>query len=206
MKMANIKGLLAKYKQIPDERFFKNIFEEEEYKAVLSLKADIVIDIGALAGEFSAYIYPRAKIIYAIEPHSKHYQELTENIKEFDLPKIKPFNLAISNHNNTAELAILSRGGNTLQPTNGEEKIATEVVQCKTLATFMKEQKIDHVDLLKIDIEAHEISVFNSPDFKDVAEKIDCIIGEHVDNGVIQVLKDFGFKNRIEGGNYIFER
>lgn len=195
--------LLNKYKLIDKERFFKDVFEKEEYLPCRELKADVILDIGALAGEFSAYMYDKAKVIYAIEPYSKHYVELEENIKEFGLTKIKSFRLALSNSNGSADLSILQRGGHTLVPSVTPSEI--EQVPCQTLATFIKEQKIEHIDILKIDIENGELLVFNSPDFKEVADRIDVIIGEHL-GGLEELFKSLGFTPRGYKQNTIFER
>ena len=49
--MADIKGLLNKYANVPGERFFGDVFNNKEYKATLKIKTDVVIDVVALAGE-----------------------------------------------------------------------------------------------------------------------------------------------------------
>lgn len=197
----NIQGLLDKYKDNTEERFFKEVFEKNEYIDARDQKAAVVIDVGALAGEFSAYIYPYAGTIYAIEPFRKYFEELTENIREFELNNIKAFKLAISNRNGESILSSdSSRGGNAIQ-----EDGTGEVVQTVTLASFIKEQGIETVDILKIDIEGHEKKVFEAEDFKEVALRINYIIGEHLDT-VIDLLKGYGFAMRVDGANYIFER
>lgn len=199
-----IQKLLEKYKDIPEERFFKELFEKNEYESVLDRKADIVVDVGACAGEFSAYIYDKAKTIYAIEPYSKAYKELENNIKEFGLTKIKPFRVALSDYVGTGELANdVARGANTMVDIHGE----TEKVPVTTLATFMKEQAIDHIDILKIDIEGAEFLVFGSEDFKDVASKIRFIIGEHMYGLPGETLKGLGFQEIYlrDNNNIIYE-
>ena len=195
--MNNIDKLLEKYKNIEGERFFAELFNRNEYKATREIY-DVVLDIGACAGEFAAYIYDISKTIYAIEPHSGHYKELEDNIKEFELSKIKPYKLALSNQNGLGRLSLGGRGSHRLG-IDGEE------TETKTLATFMKENNINHVDLLKIDIEGGENSVFNSDDFKEVVDKIDFIIGEHL-SGLVEKLQNYGFKVSIDGVNYIFKR
>ncbi len=195
--MRKIDKLLEKYANIPDERFFKDIFDHGEYKAVREVYP-VVMDIGALAGEFSAYIYDLAKEIYAIEPYSEHFKELKENIKDFELTKIKPFNIALAGHNGTGKLAVALRGSHKLD----EEGVEVET---QTLATFMKNNDISHIDLLKIDIEGGEIVFFNSPDFKDVVGEIDVIIGEHF-SGLLELMQNYGYNMTVDGNNYIFKR
>lgn len=195
-----VTDLLEKYEKIEGERFFAELFGNNEYEEVTKVKANIILDIGACAGEFSAYIYDKAKTIYALEPYSEHFKELEENIKEFELTKIKPFRLALSNKNETGKLLIGVRGGHKLG--DGEE---TEEVPIKTLATFMEENNIEHVDVLKIDIEGGEDAVFQSDDFYKVADKIAIITGEHL-QGVKDHLIKLGFEY-VEGNpNSIYKK
>ena len=189
--MANIKGLLDKYSKIENERFFREVTINGEYEPSINKKADIVVDVGACAGEFGAYIYEKAGIIYSLEPYSGHYKELEQNVKEFELTKIKPYKLALSNYNGEGTLTIGGRGGSRLVLGEGSDK--TEKVQVKTLAAFMKDEGIDHIDLLKIDIERGEDEVFTALDFKNVADKISFIIGEHAGNIVSDALRLNGF-------------
>ena len=204
--MSNLQGFIDKYMNDGAERFFHDVFGGE-YAPVLNAKADVVLDVGATAGEFSAYIYNKASVIYALEPYSAHYEELTGNIKEFGLDKIKPFRMALSDYNGEGNfLTIGGRGGNRLINGDGDEY--TEKVQVKTLATFMKDVGIDHINILKIDIENGEVKVFNSPDFKDIAYKIDFIIGEHIAD-MQSLFEGYGFKSRRypeNGVNIIYER
>lgn len=201
--MADIEGLLEKYKKIPGERFFQEIFIDEEYKAVKNEKANVIIDVGALAGEFCAYMHEEAEVIYAIEPNSEHYKELEENTSAFGLTKVKPFHLALSNYNGQGDLVIAVRGGHVL--INNSQSTKTERVEVKTLATFMKEQGIDRVDILKIDVENAEQEIFTAPDFETVAKNIACIIGEHL-GPVDEHLKNLGFIARNYGINTVYKR
>jgi FkbM family methyltransferase len=188
--MTPIDQLREKYKPREDERFFRELWEKDEYQSVLSRPLHTVLDIGALAGEFAAYIYDKADVIYALEPFPPHFQELEDNVREFGLTKIKPFQLALFNYTGTAKFSTKKdRGGNCITDEAGMQQIEVPVT---TLAQFMKDNCIEHVDVIKIDVENNEVEIFGSHDFKDVAYKIDCIIGEHLD-GCIDRLKEFGF-------------
>ena len=202
--MANIAGLLEKYKTIEGERFFQELFEAKEYEPLLERKADVVLDVGACAGEFAAYIYDKAGKIYCFEPFSKHYEELEENVKEFELDKIRPYRLAIGDIKGLARLTTNDfRGGNKL--TEAIEN--TELVPVTTLKQFLLNNNIDHVDILKIDIEGGEYKVFTAKEFAEVAPKIDVIIGEHLNN-VNDVLTSLGYKvvHLKDNRNVLYER
>ena len=66
--------------------FWKEIFEQGEYKQARDIEGDdlTIIDIGALSGEFSWWMYDKAKRIYAIEPHKESFKELMYNVKNYD--------------------------------------------------------------------------------------------------------------------------
>ena len=174
----NKRQLLEKYK---GERFFKEVYVDGMYAPVLLEKLDVVLDVGALAGEFSTWIHNRAGVVYAFEPQPEAFKELEENIEDF--PKVKAFKLAIGGENGTKKLYKDTRGGHSLLG----QKDDFEEVECKTLATVMKENNIDQVDVLKIDVENGEMEVFSAPDFAEIASKINFIIGEHM-NGVVESL------------------
>lgn len=200
--MADIAGLRKKYEKIEGERFFRELFEDNEYADILTLPLDTVLDVGALAGEFSAYVYDGAGVIYALEPYSKHFDELKENIEEFGLEKVKSYRIALSDRNGTSEFTTdASRGGNRLG--SGPH---VETVRTRTLATFMGEKNIKHVNLLKIDIEDGEQAVFNAGDFPAVSDKIDAIVGEHL-AGLKDRLAEFGFScHETKGRNLLFTK
>lgn len=195
--------ILDLYKDILENkhRFDDEIFEAEIYKSAVPHLT--IIDLGAFQGEFSFYCYNFADKIYAIEPDPTPYAVLKERVDKYSLDKIKLFPIALSNNSEDQNFFASGYGGSYLVgETNGEHI----KVKCSTLAQFMKDNKIDHVDILKVDIEDGENAVFNSSDFKDVADKIDVIIGEHL-GSVEQLLLDYGFKKTVvEGNNLLFKR
>ena len=193
--MKNLKSYKKLYK---DDRFYREIFVDEIYKDVFDKKKDIVLDIGALAGEFSFWI--NGGKVYAIEPEVKYYEELISNIEEFGFNNVEPFNIAISGSDGDRKFNIRERGGSALN------EVGSEIVKTLSLASFMKENNIPYIDVLKIDIENGEKEVFEAESFKEVAGKISCIIGEHLAS-VGGLLTKYGF-NSIEtsSGNLLFER
>ncbi len=187
-KNIQIKKLIEKYK---DDRFYKEVFETEVYAPVRELEnLDTVIDLGALSGEFSFWISDRAKQVYAIEPEPEHYKELVENIEFVESKNIKPFNIALGDTHRMGHVTVAGRGGSSLS----EDATPTDRdVVVYTLATFMKVKEIEHIDVLKVDIENGEKAVFESEDFATVADKIDIIIGEHVAAMSHDRLTELGF-------------
>lgn len=174
-----------------DHRFFKEVFEAEIYKPTRERgNLGTVIDVGAFHGEFSFYVYNLAEKIYAIEPQPDAFKTLIENCKDF--PKIKPIQLIISGSNGHKWIEGNEDGG-AHTTDEGVESKTKHQIKSQTLATFMKENHIDKVDILKIDIEDHEPWVFGASDFPEVAGKIKYIIGEHIGNSK-NLLEAQGFK------------
>jgi len=174
-----------------NHRFFKEVFEGEIYKPTINRgKLRTVIDLGAFHGEFSFYIYDLADKIYAIEPHPDAFKNLVKNCK--GLNKIIPAQLIVSNSNGYKWISGNEDGGSHTTD-DGIETELKHKVKSKTLATFIKENHIDNVDILKIDIEDHEPYVFGSDDFKEIANKIKFIMGEHIGNSRV-ILEKYGFE------------
>lgn len=190
-------------KRYEQDRFFQEVFIHRVYSPVMDIKnIDVVLDVGALAGEFSFWIYSKAKNIYAIEPDPENFKELVSNIKEFEFERVKPFNIALGGKNRIGHVTEGGRGGGALS----QDKTPTKRdVQVKTLATFMKENNLKKVDVLKIDIEGGEKEVFEVKDFGEVSKDIKFIIGEHVAATSDHRLRELGFTGTEYKYGYIYK-
>lgn len=178
MKFKDHLGKWQKIKVVANEDETKHqlaeIFGEQHYKKGLIKKDMVIVDIGANIGCSVLYFQPWAKVIYAIEPVPYCYYCLVENTKKFS--NVKTFNHGIFTVNGEMWLT----GGTEDSPpqTTYQESRFVQPINIKRLDTFFEENKIDHVDLLKIDCEGAEYEIFLDDGFKNVANKIDYIIGE----------------------------
>lgn len=162
-----------------DDRFIREILIEDEYKYLYDY--DTVVDLGANIGTFSLWIYDRAKRIFAVEPNPKPMELLRKTIDDNKLDKIIPVEVAITGTDGYRRLK------NTDDLVYGSGEINDNegiIVKCMALDTFMVEQKISFIDLLKVDIEGCEVELFSSPGFKNVAHKISTIVGEYHNGGI----------------------
>jgi len=120
----------------------------------------LVIDLGANLGQFSEAITREFKCsCYAIEAAPSLYSKLPEN------GLVKNFNYAISDRNEPLKFYISDNieSNSISQEVASSHGIQGEVsVDGITLETFLNNQRIELVDLLKIDIEGAEEAVFNS--------------------------------------------
>lgn len=155
-------------------RFFEEIFTQGVYGK--AKERDVVLDIGANRGFFSFWYYDRASKIYAVEANQTAYDRFIADVSAHDLNKIKLYHLAIGGEKGKRKLyECQGDGGHSIVTTDGQ---VLEEVDTVTLYQFLEKEKINHVDLMKIDVECAETEIFSAPDFKKAAERISFIIGE----------------------------
>jgi FkbM family methyltransferase len=130
----------------------------------------VILEIGAHTGsdtvKFSA-MYPHGKI-YSFEPSPKVYPQLVENTKA--LKNVKCFQLALSDENGTSEFYMSSGDMPSSSSLRKPKEMAIYhpaisfdekvLVQCSTLDAWCKQEKIEKVDFIWIDVQGHELSVF----------------------------------------------
>jgi len=143
------------------------VFYQECYKYVNILQGDVVLDVGGHYGLFDLYCLSKgASKIFTFEPAKKTFEILCENLKGYD--QVKKFNMALSDKNGTSEFKILgSSAVNTFydsfntseeNPTTlGKKKI--EEVRTIDFDTFMKNNDVDRIDVLKLDCEGAEWNI-----------------------------------------------
>ncbi len=122
-------------------------------------KNKIMIDGGAHMGSYSIMLSDYFKTVYAFEAQERTYTQLCGNIFINETTNVKPIHRALSSPENSSvvkELKIVSDdgGGSTLENTDEPVK-HTEYVACTTLDLM----RFDHVGLIKLDVEGHELSV-----------------------------------------------
>ena len=144
-----------------------NGFEKESIKLWMKLcpNAKVIMDIGANTGIYSLIaksINPEAKV-YAFEPVSRIFKKLKENISLNSL-NIFSVEKAISNSDGFA--TIFDEGTDHIYSVTVNKNLSApgiKVTETKintiSLNTFIKDQNIAKVDLMKIDVETHEPEV-----------------------------------------------
>ena len=147
-----------------DIEVYKQVLLDQEYNFALPSVPKVIVDAGAnigLAAVYFANKFPGAAI-FALEPEETNFRLLQLNASPY--PQIRPLHVALWNENKPINL-FDENGGHCgfrtreTEPQNGRQ---VGTVQAVTLDALMKENKIDNVDLLKVDIEGAEIEVFKS--------------------------------------------
>lgn len=163
------------------------IFKDGIYYPFFNGKKDLVcIDAGANVGIWSYFAARYSKLIYAIEPSTEHYSVLQECLRYNKIEdKVKTFQFALSIKDDEGELThysnttMFSLYANLADNgTGGLAQTGKEPVRLKRLDTFFKEEKIGHVDFLKLDVEGVEYEILGSDSFSNVSDKIDNMIVE----------------------------
>ncbi len=177
------------------------LFKTEYYKAGRRKKDAVYLDIGANIGMATTYFQPYAKKIYSIEPNPQLFRALETNTTRF--PQVEKFNVAIGAY--STPLPMYSNNGGSIPQTIFPKDTTVDAIMVtgKSLEDFMNENKIEHVDVMKIDVEEAEYVIFASDSFAAVSDRIDFIIGEahFQENGGFPdvlplILDDLGFETK----------
>jgi len=170
-----------------DIAVLKEIFIDQEYNTDVK-DGEIILDIGSNIGLASIYFklkYPRAKI-FAFEPAPDTFEVLKKNSEQFS--DIKIFNFALGDIDGAREFYSSdksSMSGSLIHRPSNQIKIPVAI---KKLDSVIRELNVDHIDIVKFDIEGSEYSLLK--DFKNFS-KCKFFIGEiHLDL-LSQKIEDF---------------
>lgn len=141
--------------------------------ALAGVDAPVVFDVGANVGEYSLLTrqeLPQAKIL-AFEPAPATYQQLRQRLSQSDgHAEITPYNFGFSDANRSLELFSYAIEGNEVSLlASVDRRLPTQVVnvevehseqiQVRTIDSFCAAENITRIDLLKLDVEGHELAV-----------------------------------------------
>ncbi|MDR0575336.1 MAG: FkbM family methyltransferase, partial [Tannerella sp.] len=132
-------------------------YTDEDFDVTVK-KGDIVIDAGAWIGDYSAYAASKGAIVYAFEPVNESFQLLckTKSLNIFNNEGcICPVQKGLGS--TECEMNILiqddNSGATTLTSKSGA---GSEKISITTLDKFVEENKLEHIDFIKADIEGSE--------------------------------------------------
>jgi FkbM family methyltransferase len=139
------------------------VFFRKHYGSVQGMKN--IIEIGANIGVFTIYAASQEKnvVIYAYEPIKDNYDLLSRNITLNSLNnQVKSFNLGIASTAGKKTFYLINSVKHTI--TSSHEKASSITLDCITLQDIFTNNKIDTVDLLKMNCEGAEYEIFyNTP-------------------------------------------
>ena len=154
---------------LENEIFWNGInegFEKESIKLWVKLCSfsNNIIDIGSNTGIYSlvAKAVNRVSNVYAFEPVERVFNKLEANCK-LNNYQINCYNLALSNKDGEAifyDTLAEHTYSVTINSTEQNKDLLTKVkTPIMKLSSFVERNKIKGVDLIKIDVETHEVEV-----------------------------------------------
>ncbi len=126
-----------------------------------------MIDVGAHMGLYSmiaSKLVGESGVVIALEPSAREFHRLAFHVTLNDLQNVRCIQVAASDRSGDARLRIAGEwnsGHNTIATLfNPTVRIAGEEgVRTQTIDTLVAAQRLERVDLIKIDVEGHELKV-----------------------------------------------
>ncbi len=195
--------------EIENEVFWAGL--EEGWESVsmkiwmkLCRQAQVILDVGANTGLYSlvAQSLNPSSDVYAFEPVHRVYEKLLHNIQINQFP-IQAFPQAVSNADgdaliydtSTEHIYSVTVNQNLNSP---DTPVVPTTIETLSLSSFIERQKLEQVDLMKIDVETHEAKVLEG-------------MGEYLQKFsptmLVEILNEevaANVQNLIEGMNYDF--
>jgi FkbM family methyltransferase len=132
---------------------------------IIGTSVSVFFDVGANVGQTSIDAlknFPDATI-YAFEPHDATLAALSANVSS---PRVHAFNLALSDRTGEAEFfdygALATSNslvGDAQYAARTKHEVHVRKVDCDTLDSICTRLEIEHIDVLKIDTEGHDLAV-----------------------------------------------
>jgi len=193
-----------------DFKVYHEIYVDNLYFYEVLRESMNVIDVGAHIGMYTVLaaekVGRKGKVI-AIEPGPENYKQLLKNIELNKFKNVIPMNIALTDHKGREKLYIHPHSyGHSLLPS--EDKTSSIDIFVRTLDNLLKERKMKQIDLIKIDTEGAELSVFKgaektlkaNPNIKII------VAAEHYPSEVEEVcqfLSKRGLKTKVLRGNIV---
>lgn len=117
----------------------------------------IFFDIGAHIGNFSSKMYEKFECnIYAFEPLEENFKILKQNLNNHK--KIKCYQIALLNFDGYSNISSLGASASLFDRNEGS---TNEEVIVKSFGTFIREENINFIDFVKMNIEGSEYDLLN---------------------------------------------
>lgn len=133
------------------------IFRERQYQLSRPLpEAPVIVDAGANIGVASVWFalqHPGARLL-AVEPVRENHAWLSRNLEHH--PDAMAIRAALGDHDGSAVMTLAVHGAEHVV---GEVPggVGSETVPIRRLDALLAEHQMDHVDLLKLDVEGSEL-------------------------------------------------
>ncbi len=196
-----------------DALVFHQVFILRDYQKCSSRdNVHVIVDAGAYVGYSAIYfaeLYPHA-FIYALEPEESNFQALLRNTRNY--PNILAIQAALWNNDGTLEIVEREAGqwSFTVQETQGLPNARR--VPALSLKTLMDQYRIAGIDILKIDIEGSESTVFAQSSCHVWLPRVQALVIELHDHlfpgseqNFVMAMSQYDFDVQFQGENLILD-
>ena len=192
---------------VADSATFNEVLLRKEYEVDLGFQPKTIIDGGANIGLTSVYLanrYPGVSIV-SIEPDSSNFELLKENTSSY--PNIRPLQSALWSHKATLKIFDPGRGENSFRVE--EVKDGEQGFTALGISDIMRENNWQTIDLLKLDVEGAEKTLFTTG-YGDWLPRTKVLIVETHDRwikgtskAVFAAVSKYNFSCRVQGYNFV---
>jgi FkbM family methyltransferase len=147
-----------------DLRTVFSVFGREEYASPLPSAPQTVVDLGANIGTAAIWFstrYPDATII-AVEPEAQNFELLVKNCASRN--RIIPVRAAVSDTSGPLSLRNRRASSDAYRTWGGIDDLECDAdsLEGLSMSDLMERFDVQHIDLLKVDIEGAEVELFSS--------------------------------------------
>jgi FkbM family methyltransferase len=140
---------------------YEHVFVMKQYAIPVNFEPRIIIDGGANIGMSAIYYalrYPKAKII-SLEVSKENFELLKYNTRDFS--NVKPFCKGLWNETGHLKIIDEGAGANSFQ-VKRVDNAEINTIPAISIGDIMKEEGVDVLDIVKLDIEGAEKMVFEN--------------------------------------------
>jgi FkbM family methyltransferase len=132
----------------------------ERHPSYIPKRGDVVIDEGAFIGLYSLKAAKLGALVIAVEPNPVSFARLCENIKLNNFGNIIPINVALSDHEGFGYLNIVDKQmPSSLAHISRADMPNVVRIKLTTLDSLIESLGLSRVDIMKVDVEGHELEV-----------------------------------------------
>jgi len=190
-----------------DFNVFNSIFIKGEYNIYPGFVPEYIVDAGAFTGFSAVYLHRRfpGAFVVAVEPEPSNYVLLEKNTKSFREIQTVRGGLYGEERN----LKIIDRDAEKYAFQVMESMEEGDLLPGYTIPLLMKKYRLPRIDILKMDIEGSEFSVFsnNPEEWLPYVRMVIAEVHEYLHPGVgdliAGILSRSGFTLRWKGENLV---
>lgn len=198
-------------KTYSDFEVVEEVFAENGYNVNLTNNGIIVIDMGMNIGGAALYFAGNSKVekVYGFEPFPDTFQQALDNIalnEDFIRNKIYPFNIALSDKEETREVALddaCQTGWRDIfsHDSNNKKMVTIRCHRASDIVQGIIEKNPGKRFIIKCDTEGSEFVIFDSLSQTGLLKQIDAVVMEYHNepSKIVNLLSKYDYTYVING-------